>query len=66
MKHLRRVLLGIGQALTAFGSAPPYRYHNASDQTRDFAALDADMRVVCKDMQKSAFVIGTKRKTPTK
>ena len=54
MNHLRNFLIGMGQALNPFGSAPSYRYPSAGDRARDLAMLGADMRAIGKDMRKPA------------
>lgn len=52
MDHLKNFLLGIGDVLTAFGTAPNYKYPGMGDRAidnqkmrRDMAAVSADMNI---------------------
>ncbi|WP_181885606.1 hypothetical protein [Trinickia dinghuensis] len=46
MKHLLRMLAGMGSALNALGTAPAYERPCVGDQARDFGMIGVDMQRV--------------------
>jgi hypothetical protein len=59
MEHLKNWLLGVGEVLTAFGTAPEYQYPKAGEMTEDKKKLRQDLVVVGEGM--SVAVIKTAR-----
>ncbi|WP_143694857.1 hypothetical protein [Variovorax sp. JS1663] len=53
MEHLKNFLMGVGDVLSAFGTAPQYRYPKPGDRRLDAERIAGDWRLVGKDMEKT-------------
>jgi hypothetical protein len=53
MEHLKNFLIGVGDVLTAFGTAPSYRYPQPGDRLKDAQRIGGDWKTVGKDMKKT-------------
>ena len=54
MDHLKNILLGVGEVLTAFGTAPAYKYPKTGDRSVDNQALRKNITTVAGDMRIAA------------
>jgi hypothetical protein len=54
MEHLRNLIIGVGDVLSAFGTAPKYRYPSPGDRTADMRNIAGDIKRVGFDMKKAA------------
>lgn len=46
MEHLKNILVGMGEALLAFGTAPGYHYPKIGDRAKDARKLHRDFITV--------------------
>jgi hypothetical protein len=54
MEHLRNLIIGVGDVLSAFGTAPEYRYPSPGDRIADTRNIVGDIKRVGVDMKKAA------------
>jgi hypothetical protein len=54
MDHLKNILLGMGEVLTAFGTAPEYKYPKIGDRSADKQRMRRDLAIVGNDMRTAA------------
>lgn len=54
MEHLMNILLGFGQTLGAFGTAPQYQYPEMGDRQQDMREIAGDMETVGRRLRNQA------------